>query len=251
MTSDIKTRSRDDWADLFEALDTRSGADCTSPPAECTCHIVWPEKNRLRSRKVVRRSNLRRTYKIFNPTLGRMVQCESDLERDAYRLIEACPWIELISEQPATIHWTIADTPHRHFPDLLVAIGRRPAFVECKDSVAAASQAVQERTAVLRPALARLGYGYALVTEAVIRLQPRLDHVRRLLRYGRHPVDAVARERIRRWVSDQSMPHTWGEILSTPDGIVLRAQICRLVLEGQLWLPLHAAWHDTTPLYPI
>lgn len=236
-----------DWRDLIEALDIRAPAP-ESGDMVPTCRIVPPADGKARVRKVVRRSNARRTHKYPSIDVNRMVQCESDLERDGYRLIDACPLVQLISEQPATVLLETSESAFKHIPDALVRVGNRQVFVEFKEAAEAERGTLARRTALVRLALARAGYGYGVLTERVIRVEPRFSNVRYLLRRGHHPVEGTTRERIRRWLTNASRPRTLGEVLNNSYGPAFPAQLCRLVLEGDIRLPLTERWASDTEL---
>ena len=240
------------WFDLMEALDDRQiESEFEASAHRASCRIEWPQRDHLRVRKVVKRSNARRTYKYPSVDVDRMVQCESELERDAFRLIDACPFVSLVSEQPAKVIVAAGGVELVYWPDALVDKGGRRIFVEFKHDTEAQDARLRERTAVVRAALARLGFGYCLLTERVIRAEPRFRNVRYLLRCGRHPVGDADRERIRRWFAYGGGRRTWSEVSTSSYDPVSRPQLCRLVLDGAVWLPLLEDWQADTALHAL
>lgn len=243
----------DDWEDLMSALETRAAVGAGALGAQPTCDISWPETGSVRVRKVVKRSNMRRTAKYPSVKRRRMIQCESDLERDAFRLFDACPLIGDYWEQPARIVTRADGELDRHVPDAYLRILRngRRVFVEFKEEADPQTSEIRSRTESVRVALARKGFGYCVLTDAIIRVEPRLSNVGYLLRVGHCSVSALEAERVRRWLAASPQGRTWGELARQPDSARLRAQVCRLALQGRVWVPLAESWGSGTQLYAV
>jgi len=176
--------------------------------------LTFPEKGALRARRVVSRSRTRPTYKYPSFKAGRMVQCESENELNAYRIV-------LDGEE------------HSHYPDTLVALPNAKELWEIKPLVEARDPTTIRRTSFLVRDLPRYGYDYRLVIAEDVRRQPRLNNALTILRFGRPSLPELARERIRRVFAELGSI-TWGAVLSGAFGPLGRNHICRLILEGVL-----------------
>lgn len=193
--------------------------------------INFPQDGKIRSRKVVKRSNARNTGKYPSWKMKRMMQWESVHEGNAMRILDATPNVVSFSEQPCEIIYTLNDIQHRHYPDLMVIEGSRPEFWEVKTESDANSSDVAERTAFLTEALPEYGYSYRIVLAEVLAKQPRLDNVKRLNKLGRQTISLIEQERIRRlFLNEPVIP--WG-VFEHHSPQMLR-NVSRLILEGKL-----------------
>lgn len=202
---------------------------------EPTIQINFPENGKIRSRKVVKRSNARNTGKYPSWKMQRMMQWESVHEGNAMRILDATPNVISFAEQPCEIIYTINNTRHRHYPDLMVIANDYREFWEVKTESDANSPEVAERTAFLSQVLPEYGYSYRVVFAEVLAKQPRLDNVKRLNKLGRQPVSIIETERIRRLFTHES-DISWGTFEQQSHEI-LRV-ISRLILEGKLTIDL-------------
>ena len=187
----------------------------------------------VRSRKVVTRSRARPTGKYPSWKAGRMLQWESPHELKAFRVLDADPDVRTFREQPCVIRYTLAGESRIHYPDVLVESRSRLELWEIKPAAEAAKPDVAERTRVLAEGLPELGYAYRLQTAEDLAREPRLSNALMLLKFGRVPVPALARERLRR-MTEAAGGVFWGAVVSGSLGPGMRAAVCRLALEGVL-----------------
>ena len=197
------------------------------------CQIEFVQPGELRARKVVRRSNLRVTYKYPSVKEARMMQCESSPELICHKLVDACAGILSFSEQPAIIGYIDAGQRRRHYPDLFVHASIGKEIWEVKDDLDADSSEIQHRTNLLVKRLPRLGYSYRLVRTSQLIARPYLENAEFLLRFGRKPVSEVDRERIRTLFM-RVASISWDQVHAGILGKLGRRQICRLILDGFL-----------------
>lgn len=187
----------------------------------------------VRSRKVVTRSRARPTGKYPSWKAGRMLQWESPHELNAFRILDADPDVRTFREQPCVIRYALAGESRIHYPDVLVKSGSRLELWEIKPAAEAVKPDVAERTRVLAEALPELGYAYRLQTAEDLAREPRLSNALALLKFGRAPVPALAREQLRR-MTEASGGIPWEAVVSGALGLDMRAAACRLALEGVL-----------------
>ena len=186
-----------------------------------------------RARRVVSRSNHRVTGKHPGFKSRRMHYWESHLERDAFVLLDSMAEVDAFREQPAILYYG-DNCSLRHYPDLLVTCGDRQIFVEIKTEQEASSDEIVERTNLLVPALAKHGYGYHVMTDAVIRRSTtRLANLRYLLRFGRAALKLIDFEWFRRLFLANSVVE-WQSIVGSPTDTSRLIGLCRLILEGRL-----------------
>lgn len=195
--------------------------------------VEFPADGKLRARKVVTRSRARATGKYPSWKMERMVEWESQNELNAFRLLDATPAVQAFHEQPLALKYLLNGKAHRHYPDVLVEWGHSRELWEVKTASDAGRPEFLERTRVLQALLPELGFSYKLVVAEELSKQPRLDNVLLLLKYGRSPVDAIHRERLR-LVMAEAGSVAWQSALDGSFGPSGRELLARLVLEGVL-----------------
>lgn len=193
--------------------------------------INFPKDGKIRSRKVVSRSNARNTGKYPSWKMGRMMQWESVHEGNAMRILDASPHVTAFHEQPCEIIYSMNGEQRRHYPDFMVIEGNLREFWEVKTEADANSAEVAERTAFLTELLPEYGYSYRVVLAEALAKQPRLDNVKRLNKLGRQPISILEQERVRRLFTHEPVI-TWG-MLEQVSPQTLR-NVSRLILEGKL-----------------
>lgn len=140
-----------------------------------------------RARKVVRRG-VKRTVGKF-PTVKpvkRSVHWESQLERDFYFLLEIDPNVISFKEQPMRLEYILDGKKHYYTPDLLVERTDKKQVIEVKPK-----SKVKEYGRIFQLAsniCEKYGYEFRVITDEIIRLQPRLYNVKLLWRYSRIPI---------------------------------------------------------------
>lgn len=193
--------------------------------------INFPKDGKIRSRKVVKRSNARNTGKYPSWKMQRMMQWESVHEGNAMRILDANPNVISFHEQPCEIIYTLDGKKRRHYPDFLVVEADKKELWEIKTAKDVGQCDVAERTAYLTKALPFYGYSYRVVIAESLALQPLLDNIKRLNKLGRQALNAIQHETIRRLFVEQRVID-WGVFESQPSTIL--RQISRLILEGKL-----------------
>jgi hypothetical protein len=193
--------------------------------------INFPQDGKIRSRKVVSRSNARNTGKYPSWKMRRMMQWESVHEGNAMRILDATPRVLSFSEQPCEILYFLNGVERRHYPDFVVIEGDRCEFWEVKTKSDANHPEVLERTAFLTKALPEYGYGYRVIYAEILGQQPRLNNIKRLNKLGRQPISLLEQEHIRRLFLNEPVI-SWG-LFEQQSPQMLR-NVSRLILEGKL-----------------
>ncbi len=193
--------------------------------------IIFPKDGKVRSRKIVKRSNARNTGKYPSWKMRRMMQWESVHEGNAMRILDATPNVTSFTEQPCEIIYPFNGALHSHYPDLMVIEGKHREFWEVKTESDANNPENAERTEFLIEALPTYGYDYRIVLAEVLAKQPRLDNVKRLNKLGRQSISLIEQECIRRLFTDEPVI-SWG-VFEQQSPQRLR-NVSRLILEGKL-----------------
>ncbi len=203
-----------------------------------------------RARKVVSRSNAKATGKYPSWKVGRPVHYESFHERNAFRLLDACPEVKSFREQPCTITYMLNGERHRHFPDLHVQLHNGRELWEVKTESDATNPVVLKRTEFMMKVLPRLGFNYRLVTAESLAQNPRLGNVKHILKFGFKPISLKQREYIRQLFKDTDAL-SWGSLIIGEGGQELRDSVSRLILEGFLWIDFYYPLSPETKIFAI
>ncbi len=205
--------------------------------------VDFPSDGKLRSRKVVKRSNARNTGKYPSIKMKRMMQWESVHEENAMRLCDADPEVISFSEQPCVIRYVMRGKGHLHYPDLLMIKQSGSYLLEVKTLADAQSKEVAERTALLMCELPKHGYQYCLVTAEELSTEPRLSNVKQLLKLGKDPVTLAQVEYFRRHFATHGNC-VWRDFTDT-----LLKPLSRLILDGYLKIDLSQPLQKNTAIY--
>jgi hypothetical protein len=140
----------------------------------------------MRVRKVITRRGGTHRFKVPSRKMGRIIYCESTLERDLVCLLEVDPDVTAYCEQPFELEFALNGSIHRHVPDFAVLRRASREIVEVKPARKARSLEVEARTRILAPAMAVDGIIYLVRDETWIRAEPRLWNAKVRLRYRSH-----------------------------------------------------------------
>jgi hypothetical protein len=110
---------------------------------------------------------------------GRMVHHEGLLELDAIYLLEASPLVAGYREQPTTITYPDGDRVRRYTPDLEVTLtSGELVWIEVKPAIFLQKEDVQHKLACVASHLNRSGRAFVILTDEVLRQEPRQANVR-------------------------------------------------------------------------
>jgi hypothetical protein len=197
---------------------------------KATTRFEFPEIGRDRVRDLVKRSAPRPISIVPSWKLDRPVQCESALEADAVRLLDASSSVRWFCEQPLIVHYLQDRNWRYHVPDFVVETERTLELIEIKFSQDIDTE-VLARTEILSSALRKYGITYRLITELELRNGHLLDSVDRVLRRGRQPAPpgwSLRAQHLLRQHDGLPLSHFgW-----TRSGCADAAHIARLILEG-------------------
>lgn len=139
-------------------------------------------------RKITNKGGKKVIGKFPSLKMRRLICWESQIERDYLYLLEVDPAVISYAEQPLRISYYL-DAKERHYtPDFLVIRSDKNLIVEVKPEAEAQKEENQQLFRIAGAACARDHYEFAVVTDTMIRVQPRLDNIKLLTRYQRVPI---------------------------------------------------------------
>ena len=206
--------------------------------------IDFPE-NSLRARKVISRSNANMSGKYPGFKTGRAMHYESANERNAFKLLDASPDVLSYCEQPCSIRYVLDGEVHLHFPDILVNYSTHREIWEVKTDLDSKSLEVARRSELMAKCLPAYGYQYQIVIAEDLKINPRLNNVTYLLKYGRSNVSVVEREQMRQ-LFKKNDKQEWGYFQFGTPGAIYHKTVCRLILEGLLKVDISQPLESST-----
>jgi hypothetical protein len=143
----------------------------------------------VRARKVIGRSPARVVYKFPSIKLRRTVYCESGLELDYAFLLDADHGGALsFQEQPGKIKYYLNGKLRTYTPDFLVTRPDKKQVVEVKPESKVFNEENKILFGIINSICRGAVYEFVVVTDAKIRVQPRLGNIKLLWKYGRTPI---------------------------------------------------------------
>lgn len=134
-----------------------------------------------RAREVVNPTGTIIRGKIPSRKNGRMVHYEGLSERDAIFLFEASFNVVRYREQPTTIYYPDGARLRRYTPDFeLILDNGEVQYVEVKHTSSLAYEKVRHKLDYIERHFRALGINYLVLTEKVIRQEPRLSNLRKI-----------------------------------------------------------------------
>jgi len=126
--------------------------------------------------------------KFASVKTGRIAWFESLLERDHMYLLDFDPQVTYWHEQPFKFRYVLNGTTHFYTPDIEVHRDGKKQVIEVKSQQQVDSG---DFDSIFRSATSICqdeGYEYVVVTDRVIRQQPKLDNIKKLWKYARTPI---------------------------------------------------------------
>lgn len=201
----------------------------------------------MRVRKVVTRSGKRFRGKFPSRKLGRMVQWESLLERDAILALEYLHEVATYQEQPSVeIYYDESHQPRRYVPDFrAVFADGRELIIEIKPQARIETKEIGEKLAAIARRFEEQGRSYRVLTEIDIRREPFFSNLERLHGSGRRLARAsCADEQMQRlgegpvWTMSQAAQQVGGT-----------EKVLQLVALGRLRIDLSLPIVATSPVW--
>jgi hypothetical protein len=159
-----------------------------------------------RAREVIHRGPRRTVGRFASVKMGRMVHWESQLERDLIYQLEFDRRVLVYQEQPLSVKLRVDGRPRKYTPDLLIRRADSYDIIEVKPADTAGKPEWQALFGAAREHFAGLGANFCVVTDAEIRVQPRLANIVMLLRHQRTTVDGSVRNAVIHWLRNGAIP---------------------------------------------
>lgn len=169
----------------------------------------WPGRqvhSHSPARQVVTRSGSIIRGRFPSCKAGRMVAFEQLLERDALYLFEFSPQVLAIREQPFKFSYADGGRMRRYTPDFALTLSDHSELViEVKPSRSLAKPEVQAKLAAISDAMVRQGHRFLVLSDDVIRAEPRLSNLKLLFPHLSHPVSDAKCRRLRALVGSHTL----------------------------------------------
>ena len=138
-------------------------------------------------RKITNAGGRKLVSKFPSIKLGRIVRCESPLERDYVYLLEHGR-ARFYEEQPLHIRYYLDGKRRRYTPAFLAEKDDKKQIVEVKPEDEIGKDKYQILFHIISQICRQEGYEFIVVTDKLIRVQPRLHNIKKLYRYARVPL---------------------------------------------------------------
>jgi hypothetical protein len=187
----------------------------------------------------------------------RSVAYESLLECDYLWLLDFEEDVAAFEEQPLTIDYTHEGKTHRYTPDFRVRQAGRDLLVECKPLALVDTDDNRRKFAAAEAWCAVHGYLFRVVTEREIRSGFRLENVKFLTQFARHPVAPEVRAQVLAVLAAATHPTTLGGLaealthhnlvaapfpailhLAYHHAVIIPLDDARVSRETAVWLPV-------------
>jgi len=126
--------------------------------------------------------------KFASVKTGRIAWYESLLERDYMYLLDFDPRVTYWHEQPFKIRYFLEGQTHSYTPDVEVHRDAKKQVIEVKSQVQVDSGRFDIVFRSAASICADDGYEYLVVTDKMIRQQPKLENIKKLWKYARTPI---------------------------------------------------------------
>jgi hypothetical protein len=137
------------------------------------------------ARKITNTGTKKNICKFSSAKMGRMIWCESLLEKSLAYLLEIDPDVVSFTSQPFKIEYVADGRKRRYTPDYFVERRNKKQVVEVKPANKACSDKYVALFQRVGPICREQGWEFIVATDEFIRLQPRLNNVKLLNRYAR------------------------------------------------------------------
>lgn len=140
------------------------------------------------TRKIPRRGSKKNIGKFPSLKMEKTLWWESLTERDAMFLYEYDREVISYEEQPEPVFYVLNGKRHRYTPDFRVAREGQIAIVEVKPEAKLESEELKEAFAEIRIECEKMGQEFIVITDKMIRVEPKLGNIKMLYRYAMIPI---------------------------------------------------------------
>ena len=152
-----------------------------------------PREMHTRAREVIRHTGGIVRVKFPSTKNGRMIHCEGLLELDAAYLFETSPRVKAYREQPISISYPDGSKIRRYTPDFAVDLNSgTTVLLEIKPAARLAADDIRHKFDCIKAYFQRREQAFEILTDILIRTQPRLDAARSVHRHASHQLTSAA-----------------------------------------------------------
>ncbi len=194
-----------------------------------------------RVRNVVTRSGRKFRMKVSSRKLGRMIHCESILEGDVVRYLDALPFVMHIQEQPLTIPLANAERSSSYTPDLEIVLSDGSTLIiEVKAEKDLWRPDTKSRLELAAQHLRQIGQSFQILTDKDVRSQSLQQNLRHLKRGWHRPGPTPQMKTAVRQLLQESPRHLEDLQKLLGDGFDLWVFIAHQLVEIDLFSPVTA-----------
>lgn len=139
-------------------------------------------------RKITNKGSKKVIGKFASSKLNTTIWWESQIERDYIYLLEIDPEVSFYQEQPFHITYRFEGQDHSYTPDFYVERNHRQHVIEVKPEQDVYKEPNEHLFRIIRTICAQQNHEFVVVTETMIRAQPRLNNIKLLHKYSRVPL---------------------------------------------------------------
>ncbi|OKH42932.1 hypothetical protein NIES2101_31980 [Calothrix sp. HK-06] len=137
------------------------------------------------ARKITNTGTKKNIGKFASHKTGSIVPYESHLERDYIYFLEIDPDVVNYVGQPWKLNYYLDGKPKKYTPDFFVERRTKKQVIEVKPAQKAQSEKYQTLFRKVTPICALAGWEFLVVTDEMIRVEPRLSNIKILHKYSR------------------------------------------------------------------
>lgn len=149
------------------------------------------DQTSMLARKIKNTGTKKNIGKLPSLKMNRNIWWESLIERDFLYLVEYDPDVVSYQEQPFRINFTLQEKLRHYTPDFLVERKHKRQVIEIKPKNKLADGSHDLLFNSVAPICQEQGYEFLVVTDEMIRVEPRLTNIKILWRYARTPIYPV------------------------------------------------------------
>lgn len=147
--------------------------------------------------------------------VGKLVWWESPLEKDYIHLLEPDRTVKFYQEQPLKIRFVLDGKEHLYTPDFMVWRGPKIQIVEVKPEDKVYQEKYQRLFRIVSQACNEEGYEFLVVTDSMIRVQPKLNNIKTFWRYAGVPISSAQQLHHCRDIFSQTPEMPLGKVLES------------------------------------
>lgn len=186
------------------------------------------------ARKITNTGTRKNIGKFASHKTGNIVPYESHLERDYIYFLEIDPDVTDYVGQPWKLSYYLDGKPRKYTPDFFVERRTKKQVIEVKPSQKALEKKYQTLFQKVTPICTLAGWEFLVVTDEMIRVEPRLSNIKILYKYSKIQYSLEHLKTCKKYCQELE-PITISQALKVLQPLGINRQIIfRLISEGFL-----------------